>query len=253
MSGSVKPAILVTNDDGIQSEGLEKLAEALQDVGDITIVAPDRERSAVSHALTLHRPLRINKMRENVWAVEGTPTDCVYLATRSLLASRRPVLVASGINKGANLGDDIHYSGTVSAAFEGTVLGIPSMAISVVGRPPYHFETAALFAKKLAQRMLDEKLPGDTLLNVNVPNVPADAITGVAITKMGKRHYGDAVIENVDPRGRKYYWIGGTELDAEDIQGSDCNAILEGKISLTPLHLDLTNYGAMDRLRSWKL
>ncbi len=250
---SVKPTILVTNDDGIHSEGLEKLADALREVGDVTVVAPDRERSAVSHALTLHRPLRINKIREKVWAVEGTPTDCVYLATRSLLAASRPVLVASGINKGANLGDDIHYSGTVSAAFEGTVLGIPSMAISVVGRAPFHFDTAAQFAQKLAKRMLDEKLPGDTLLNVNVPNVPADAITGVAITKMGKRHYGDAVIENVDPRGRKYYWIGGTELDAQDIPGSDCNAILQGNIAVTPLHLDLTNHGAMDRLRSWKL
>jgi len=248
----MKPAILVTNDDGIHSEGLEALAAALAEVGEVTVVAPDRERSAVSHALTLHRPLRINKLRAGWYAVEGTPTDCVYLATRSLLKAR-PALVASGINKGSNLGDDIHYSGTVSAAFEGTVLGIPSIAVSMIGRGPYHWETAATFAARLCQRVLDEKLPGDTLLNVNVPNVPPAEITGVAITKMGKRHYGDAVIENVDPRGRKYYWIGGTELDAEDIPGSDCNAVLEKKISLTPLHLDLTNFAAMDRLAGWKL
>ena len=248
-----KPRILVTNDDGIHSEGLEKLAAALAEVGEVTVVAPDRERSAVSHALTLHRPLRINKLREGWWAVEGTPTDCVYLATRSMLKDKRPALVASGINKGSNLGDDIHYSGTVSAAFEGTVLGIPSIAVSVVGRGPYQFDTAAEFAAKLAQRVLAENLPADTLLNVNVPNLPVSGIKGVAITKMGKRHYGDAVIENVDPRGRKYYWIGGTELDAEDIAGSDCNAVLEDRISVTPLHLDLTHYRAMDVLRSWKL
>lgn len=249
----MKPTILVTNDDGIHSEGLVALAEALREVGDVTVVAPDRERSAVSHALTLHRPLRINRLKEGWFAVEGTPTDCVYLATRSLLQKKRPALVASGINKGSNLGDDIHYSGTVSAAFEGTVLGIPSMAFSMIGRGPYHFETAAAFAVRLAKRVLEEKLTGDTLLNVNVPNVPASEITGVAITKMGKRHYGDAVIENTDPRGRKYYWIGGTELDADDIPGSDCNAVLEKKISVTPLHLDLTNYGGMERLASWKL
>jgi 5'-nucleotidase len=165
----------------------------------------------------------------------------------------RPALVVSGINKGSNLGDDIHYSGTVSAAFEGTVLGIPSIAISVIGRGPHHFETAAQFAAKLARRVLDEKMPGDTLLNVNVPNVAPDQIKGVAITRMGKRHYGDAVIENTDPRGRKYYWIGGTELDAEDIPGSDCNAVVDGMISVTPLHLDLTNHPAIERLSGWKL
>lgn len=248
----MRPAILVTNDDGINSDGLEALASALAAIGEVTVVAPDRERSAVSHALTLHRPLRINKIRAGWYAVEGTPTDCVYLATRSLM-KERPVIVASGINKGSNLGDDIHYSGTVSAAFEGTVLGIPSIAISMVGRGPYHFETASGFAVGLAQRVLAERLTGDTLFNVNVPNVPPAEIAGVAVTKMGKRHYGDAVIENVDPRGRKYYWIGGTELDAEDIPGSDCNAVLEKKISVTPLHLDLTNHGALERLAAWKL
>ncbi len=250
----MRPLILVTNDDGIQSEGLRALATALREVGDVTIVAPDREQSASSHSLTLHRPLRINKIEPGSYAVEGTPTDCVYIATRSLMkGDGRPALVCSGINKGSNLGDDIHYSGTVSAAFEGTVLGIPSMAVSMVGRGPYQFKTAADFAAKLARRMLEEKLPGDTLLNVNVPNVEPEKITGVAITRMGKRHYGDAVVENVDPRGRKYYWIGGAELDAEDIQGSDCNAVLETKISVTPLHLDLTNYAAIDRLSGWKL
>lgn len=246
--------ILVTNDDGIHSEGLKALAEAMRELGDVSVVAPDRERSAASHALTLHRPLRINRTGEKMWAVEGTPTDCVYLATRSLMnGDGRPALIASGINKGSNLGDDIHYSGTVSAAFEGTVLGIPSIAVSLVGRGPYQYATAAEFALKLARRVLEEKMPGDTLLNVNVPNVAAGEITGVVWTKMGKRHYGDAVIENVDPRGRKYYWIGGAELAAEDIPGSDCNAVLENKISVTPLHLDLTNYAAIDRLKGWAL
>lgn len=250
----MRPLILVTNDDGIHSDGLKALAEAMREIGEVTVVAPDREQSAASHSLTLHRPLRINRVADKTYAVEGTPTDCVYLATRSLMkGDGRPALVASGINKGSNLGDDIHYSGTVSAAFEGTVLGIPSMAISVVGRGPHHFATAAAFAARLAKRVLDERLPGDTLLNVNVPNVPPDEITGVAITRMGKRHYGDSVIENTDPRGRKYYWIGGAELDAEDIPGSDCNALQEGKISVTPLHLDLTNHPAIGRLSGWKL
>jgi 5'-nucleotidase len=250
----MKPLILVTNDDGIHSEGLAALAEALSEVGEVTVCAPDREQSAVSHSLTLHKPLRINKIRERFYAIEGTPTDCVYLATRSLMkGDGRPALVASGINKGSNLGDDIHYSGTVSAAFEGTVLGIPSMAVSVVGRGPHHFETAAAFAAKLARRMLEEKLPGDTLLNVNVPNVAPEDVKGVEVTKMGKRHYGDSVVERTDPRGRRYYWIGGSELDAEDIENSDCNALVAGKISVTPLHLDLTNHVAMKRITGWNL
>ena len=254
MAEPKKPSILVTNDDGIHSPGLKALADALSEIGEVTVVAPDREQSAVSHSLTLHRPLRINPIGPRFFAVEGTPTDCVYLATRSLMVKEgRPALVASGINKGSNLGDDIHYSGTVSAAFEGTVLGIPSMAVSVVGRGPFKYETAASFAKRLARRVLEEKMPGDVLLNVNVPNLDAFDVKGVAITKMGKRHYGDAVIENTDPRGRKYYWIGGTELDAEDIPGSDCNAILEGKISVTPLKLDLTDRDGIERLKKWGL
>jgi 5'-nucleotidase len=250
----MRPLLLVTNDDGIQSEGIRALAAALKEVGDVTIVAPDREQSASSHSLTLHKPLRINRLEPGIFAVEGTPTDCVYLATRSLMKGEgRPALVASGINRGSNLGDDIHYSGTVSAAFEGTVLGIPSMAVSVAGRSPLQYGAAAAFAARLARRILDEKMPGDTLFNVNVPNIAPEKITGVAITRMGKRHYGDAVIEKVDPRGRKYYWIGGTELEAEDIPGSDCNALRDGMISVTPLHLDLTNHAAIGRLAAWKL
>lgn len=243
------PLILVSNDDGIHSEGLQALAAALASHGRVVVVAPDREQSAVSHALTLHRPLRIDPVGPDRYTVDGTPTDCVNLAINGILRER-PRLVVSGINKGANLGDDVTYSGTVSAAMEGTLLGVPSIAISQIGRGPWNFTIAASFAGELVERVLREGFPPDTLLNVNVPSfAEGETPRGVELTRMGKRRYGDAIIEKVDPRGRKYYWIGGEELSFIEQEGTDFSAISQGAISITPIHLDLTNYASFDALR----
>ena len=236
------PLILVSNDDGIHSDGLAALAAALAPLGEVVVVAPDREQSACSHALTLHRPLRVNPVGGGRFTVDGTPTDCVNLAVNGILP-RRPALVVSGINRGANLGDDVTYSGTVSAAMEGTLLRIPAIAMSQVGRADYDFAPAAEFAARLAARVLEQGLPPDTLLNVNVPELTdGRRPSGVAYTRMGRRRYGDAIVEKLDPRGRKYYWIGGEELDFEQEEGTDFHAVNLGLISVTPIHLDLTNY-----------
>jgi 5'/3'-nucleotidase len=247
------PLILVSNDDGIHSEGIIALADGLRDLGEVVVVAPDRERSAVSHSLTLHRPLRVETLGPGRVAVNGTPTDCVNLAINGILP-RRPTLVLSGINKGANLGDDVTYSGTVSAAMEGTLLGVPSIAVSLLGREGFDFTIAATFARRLAGWVLERGLPADTLLNVNVPP-PADGqpVRGFALTRMGRRRYGDAIVEKVDPRGKKYYWIAGDEVECEAVEGTDFHAVREGLISVTPIHLDLTNYKSFDALRGLKL
>jgi 5'-nucleotidase len=244
------PLILVSNDDGIHSEGIVALAEALHDVGEVVVVAPDRERSAVSHSLTLHRPLRVQEIAPGRHAVDGTPTDCVNLALNGVLR-RRPALVVSGINKGANLGDDVTYSGTVSAAMEGTLLGVPSVAVSAVGRGPFRFDLAAVFARRLAAWVLERGLPPDTLLNVNVPTPEnGEPVRGFALTRMGRRRYGDAIVEKTDPRGKKYYWIGGEEVEQVAEEGTDFHAIAQGLISVTPIHLDLTNYKSFEALRA---
>jgi 5'-nucleotidase len=240
-------AILVSNDDGISSEGLAVLQETLASLDEVWVVAPDRDQSAVSHSLTLQRPLRIDQVGPRSFAVDGTPTDCVNLAINGILGER-PRLVISGINRGANLGDDITYSGTVSAAMEATLLGVPAIAVSVVGRGPFDFRPAATFARQLALAVLQDRLPADTLLNVNVPGVPAAEIKGFALTRQGKRRYGDVIVEKVDPRGRKYYWIGGDQLDFVDAEGTDFSAVERGLISITPLHLDLTNYTSLREL-----
>ncbi len=245
--------ILVSNDDGIHSEGLHALEAALRTVGEIYTVAPDREQNAVSHALTLHRPLRIEEIAPRRFAVNGTPTDCVNLAVKGFLPIR-PQLVVSGINKGANLGDDITYSGTVSAAIEGSLLGIPSIAVSLmIKEKPFHFETAAEFTAILAGEVIAQGLPTDTLLNVNVPNLPASEIKGYRLARQGKRRYAETIDARVDPRGRKYYWIGGDDLGFDPDEGTDCVAVHEGFISVTPLHVDLTNYRALQELRDLRL
>jgi 5'-nucleotidase len=246
--------ILASNDDGIHSEGLRALEEALAQIGEVYTVAPDREQSAVSHSLTLHRPLRIDEIAPRRFAVNGTPTDCVNVAVKGFLAVR-PQLVVSGINKGANLGDDITYSGTVSAAIEGSLLGIPSIAISLVSRGPeaYHFGPAAEFAAILAAEVIAQGMPPDTLLNVNVPNLSREAIKGYQLTRQGKRRYGEKIEARVDPRGRKYYWIGGDDLGFDPAEGTDCVAVHEGFISVTPLHVDLTNYRSLQELRDLRL
>ncbi len=243
--------ILVTNDDGILSPGIQVLAERLRTLGDVVVVAPDRERSAVGHSLTLHSPLRAEEIRPGYFAIDGTPTDCVNLGIHGLLEST-PDLVVSGINRGGNLGDDITYSGTVAAAFEATLMGVPAFAVSLAADSfrKEDFVPAADFAVRMGRLVLDRCLPPDTFLNVNVP---AGIPEGVRLTRQGKRVYGDVVVENVDPRGRKYYWIGGGDLGFKDIEGTDFNAIHERLISVTPLHLDLTNYRSFNQLAAWGL
>jgi len=245
--------ILVCNDDGIHSEGLHALEAALATIGEIYTVAPDREQSAVSHSLTLHRPLRIDEIAPRRFAVNGTPTDCVNLAVKGFLPVR-PQLVVSGINRGANLGDDVTYSGTVSAAMEGSLLGIPSIAVSLVIKgTPHHFAPAAEFAAVLAKEVIVQGMPSDTLLNVNVPNLPREDLKGFLLTRQGKRRYAETMEVRVDPRGKKYYWIGGDDLGFDPEEGTDCVAVHDGLISVTPLHVDLTNYRALQELRGLQL
>ena len=237
-----RPRILVTNDDGVFTEGIERLASALSDVGDVFTVAPDQERSAAGHSLTLQHPLRAKQVGERRWSVDGTPTDCVNWGVLHLLKDDRPRLLFSGINLGLNLGDDVTYSGTVSAAFEGTLIGISSVAVSQEIETGFTFDAAARFAERLARRLLEQRLPSGTLLNVNIP---AGEPRGVRVVRLGKRRYGEAVIEKADPRGRPYYWIGSTLPTGELEEGTDITAIAGKSISLSPLHLDLTDYQSM--------
>jgi 5'-nucleotidase len=240
--------ILVTNDDGVHAAGLHALAAALDDLGDVYVVAPDREQSAVGHALTLHRPLRVTQVGERRFSVNGTPSDCVNLAVLGLLPER-PVLVASGINHGSNLGDDVTYSGTVSAAMEGTLLGVASMAVSRADAGETGFEGAGTVARLVASRVLVEGLPAKTLLNVNVPAGPASAIR---MTRLGHRVYREKVVQETDPRGLPYYWIGAGPPEWNEDEGSDISAVKSGVASVTPLHLDLTHYGALARMTDWE-
>lgn len=237
--------ILVTNDDGVYSEGLTLLVAALRRIDDaeVTAVAPDREQSATSHSLTLHRPLRMQKLEEGMYAVDGTPTDCVNLAVLWLMKEEPPDLVISGINFGLNVGDDVTYSGTVSATFEGTLLGIPSIAFSQEVAESFSFADAAQFARRFVEQLLAEPtLPPDLLLNVNIP---AGEIRGVEFTRLGRRRYQQVIVEKEDPRGRRYFWIAGTPAWRKE-EGTDHSAISMGKASVTPLHLDLTDYRGLE-------
>lgn len=240
------PRILVTNDDGIYSEGIRKLADALQSVGEVTVVAPDREQSAASHALTLNRPLRLLRLKDNEYIVDGTPTDCVNLAVLNLLKEKRPDFVVSGINFGPNLGDDVTYSGTISAAFEGALLNIPSIALSALVGENFSFDASAKFAAELTRTVIAGPRDPSIILNVNFPVGP---FAGVKVTRLGKRVYSEGVIERLDPRGRKYYWIGGDPPTWHEGEGTDFEAIQAGFISITPLHLDLTHHESIPRLR----
>ena len=243
--------ILLTNDDGIHSPGLEALAGQLQSLGRVVVVAPDRERSAIGHALTLHAPLRAEEIAKDRWAVSGTPTDAVSLGICSLL-QEKPDLVLSGINKGGNMGDDLTYSGTVAAAMEATLMGVPAIAMSLASQSfkLNDFTDAAIVAKQMAATVLAHGLPADTFVNVNVPDRKP---LGIRLTRQGKRVYEGAVVENRDPRGRSYYWIGAGDLGFQNLEGTDFHAVHNGYVSVTPLHLDLTNYAAMERLRQWQL
>lgn len=243
--------ILVTNDDGVESEGIKALAESLRAVKGVTVtvVAPDRERSTVSHSLTLHKPLRVKQMSDAVYAVDGTPTDAVFLGV-SALHEKKPDYIFSGINRGGNLGDDVHYSGTVSAAVEGAIMGIPSVAISQLGLNKFDFSMAAKFAQKILQMILKNPLPPEIVLNVNVPE---NAQTlDYEIVKTGKRDYGTLHEKREDPRGKTYYWIGGNQYNFCDVPHSDCNTIVSGKISVTPLAINLTNHEFMNKMKTWK-
>lgn len=257
---STTPLILVSNDDGIQAPGIQALASALRKLGRVVVVAPNRQQSASSHSLTLHRPLRVVEHGKDAYSVDGTPTDCITLAAHTIL-KKKPDLVVSGINQGANLGDDVHYSGTVSAAVEASLMGIPAIAVSLVawGDDKTHFQTAASYAVRIARKVLagnlkfQSKIGNHFVLNVNVPNVPPSGIKGYRFTRLGKRNFGEVIFEKTDPRRKKYYWIGGDDRTFYDIPGSDGNVIQEKMVSITPLQIDLTHYPLLEEMRSWKL
>lgn len=245
--------ILVTNDDGIHADGLRALAKALRPLGHVTVIAPDREQSAASHALTLHRPLRIKKVEEDVLSVDGTPTDCVLLGVHGFLKDRRPDLVVSGINHGPNMGNDTSYSGTVAAAVEGTFLGIPSVALSLATWKEADFTPAGSVAHHLVRTFLTHGIRPGMCLSVNIPPIPIDAMKGVRVTRLGKRVFRDVIVEKTDPRGKLYYWIGGEDPTWEPDELSDFNAVNEGYVSVTPLLLELTDYRAIVEMESWGL
>lgn len=242
-----QPLILVTNDDGIMAPGLAALAGALGGVGRVVVVAPERDNSAASHSLTMRRPLLVREDGPDRFAIDGTPADCVIVGVGKLL-NAKPALLVSGINPGPNLGDDISYSGTVSAAIEGTMVGIPSLAVSLAGEEGVGYDLAAAVAARLARLVLAQGLPPDTLLNINVPTRSNEEVKGVRFTRQGRRKYDGAVKETFDPWGRRHYWIGGGTPLLDEDQDTDVQAVVAGWISITPLHLDRTNYGALDYL-----
>lgn len=245
--------ILVTNDDGYLAGGIQALARAAEALGEVNVVAPDREQSATSHSLTLHYPLRVRRASDGVQVVDGTPTDCVMLAVGELLAER-PDFVLSGINHGANLGDDVLYSGTVAAAMEATILGIPAIAISHTGREHDHIDEWEDVLKSLLPQLMQRgDFPKDTLLNVNLPPVRPHKVAGVRVTTLGRRAYVGSLTRAADPNGREYFWIGGGESKWWGGPESDFRAIHDSCISVTPLHLDMTNYRLLEDLGGWGL
>ncbi len=249
--------ILMSNDDGVNAPGLWALANALKELADITVVAPEKDRSAASNSLTLDLPLRIKKQPNGFYAVDGTPTDCVHIAITGWL-DEHPDMVVSGINAGANLGDDVLYSGTVAAAMEGRFMGYPAMAVSLVGHPNHlpspqynHFETAAMIAKTLLETMIKKPLPKDTILNVNVPDKPFAELKGIQITRLGHRHIAEKMIPSFDGRGNRIYWVGPAGAEQDAGPGTDFHAVINGFVSITPIKIDLTDYKALDSLSSW--
>ena len=242
--------ILISNDDGYQSAGISHLNRALAGMAETTVVAPDRDRSGASNSLTLDQPLRVTRADNGFYSINGTPTDCVHLAITGLL-KEEPDMVVSGINNGANLGDDVLYSGTVAAAMEGRFLGLPTIAISLTNHNPTHFETAAEVAKKLVVQLRDEPIDANTILNVNVPDIPFDELSGFQVTRLGHRHKAEPVIKEHDPRGRDIYWIGPAGAEQDAGPGTDFYAINGGYVSITPLQVDLTNHRALGALSDW--
>ena len=242
--------ILLSNDDGYQSDGLATLALSLRDLAELVIVAPDRNQSGASHSLTLDKPLRVGKTRNGIYFVNGTPTDCVHLALTGLF-DEDPDMVVAGINHGANLGDDTLYSGTVAAAAEGRFLGLPAIAVSLVGEDPHHFDTAGQAIRDIVSRLDDNPLPSDTTLNVNVPDVPYDDLRGFKASRLGYRHRAERVVESRDPKGRLLYWVGPPGGGQDAGPGTDFHAVENGYVSVTPMHFDLTQRAALEHLTTW--
>jgi 5'-nucleotidase len=242
--------ILLSNDDGWRADGLKALAQALAGLGTLTVVAPDRNRSGASNSLTLDAPLRIVESEGRWHAISGTPTDCVHLAISGFLAEEQH-LVVSGVNDGANLGDDVLYSGTVAAAMEGRFLGLPSIAVSLVGGGARHFVTAARVARELIERLAGAPLPQATLFNVNVPDLPYEALKGLRATRLGVRHRSERIVRGTDPRGRPMYWVGAPGAGQDAGPGTDFHAIEQGYVSITPLQIDLTRHAALPGLEDW--
>jgi len=251
----MKKNILITNDDGIESNALPVLIRELKSLDvNIVVVVPDRERSAVSQSITLTSPIRMKKIKRNIYTIDGTPTDCVYLTLLGALDEFKPDLVISGINKGPNMGEDIFYSGTVAAAREAAIGKINSFAISLnsfIGK--FHFSTAAKFARYLTEKIFAKDLPEEIFLNVNIPNVEHNMIKGVKITNLGSRRYFDKLIKRIDPAGNPYFWLSGNDVEWKQEKTSDYFAVKNNYISITPLHMDLTAYNYINDLKKWKL
>ena len=242
--------ILLSNDDGYQAPGIKALYDALSAIAETIVVAPDRDRSGASNSLTLEQPIRAAEAENGFIRVEGTPTDCVHLAITGLL-SEEPDMVVSGINAGANMGDDVLYSGTVAAATEGRFLGYPAMALSIASHTPRHFETAARIAARLVQGLRDHPLAADSILNVNVPDLPYDELQGLRATRLGHRHKAEPVVKDEDPRGRPIYWVGPAGAEQDAGPGTDFHAVRNGFVSITPLQVDLTRHPALHGLAEW--
>lgn len=242
--------ILLSNDDGVYARGIQILQQALQQIAEVTTVGPDRNCSGASNSLTLLNPLRTQKLDNGFIAVNGTPTDCVHLAISQLL-DFTPDLVVAGINHGANLGDDVLYSGTVAAATEGRHLGLPAIAVSLAGRDEQHFATAAHVTVEVIRKLKSHPLPADQILNINVPAIPLSELKGIQVTRLGRRHKAETMSSSTDPWGRKIYWYGslGPELDAGE--GTDFYAVANGYASITPLHVDMSAYKSMETLANW--
>lgn len=241
--------ILLSNDDGVHANGIKALADSLKDIAEIVIVAPDRNRSGASNSLTLENPLRVVEIEKNIYSVQGTPTDCVHFALNELLRDDMPDLVLSGINHGANLGDDVLYSGTVAAAMEGHFLGVQSIAFSLVG--DQHFETAGKIVRAIVEQHNESPIPANRLLNINIPDVPFDELKGQQVTRLGARHHAETMIKQQDPRGHDVYWLGppGKEQDAG--LGTDFYAIENGLVSITPMQVDLTAHDSLGSMDTW--
>jgi 5'-nucleotidase len=242
--------ILLSNDDGYLAPGLAALARAIRPVAHVDVVAPERDRSGASNSLTLDRPLRVKIGENGFHFVDGTPTDCVHLAITGLMDTE-PNMVIAGINRGANLGDDVIYSGTVAAAMEGRFLGFPAIAVSLVGKTSTHFDTAAAVVVQLVRHLHSHSLPADTILNVNVPDVPLAQLAGIEVTRLGHRHKAEPVVKSTDPHGNPIYWVGAAGPEADAGPGTDFFAIKRNAVSITPLHVDLTRYTALDLTVSW--